>query len=75
VTARGAFCHDSEMQVLLETDAVGEGINLQRAHLTMSSTLWLERGGTFARCSGWSFASFIDLTDNRVAIGHSEGVS
>ena len=31
--AQEAFRHDPEVQVLLATDAAGEGINLQHAHL------------------------------------------
>ena len=31
-----SFKHDSKVQVLLATDAAGEGINLQRAHLMIN---------------------------------------
>src|SRR2546428_14020798 len=31
--AQESFRHDPDVQVLLATDAAGEGINLQRAHL------------------------------------------
>jgi SNF2 family DNA or RNA helicase len=34
-----AFQHDPEVQVLLATDAAGEGINLQRAHLMVNYDL------------------------------------
>ncbi len=34
-----AFRHDHEVQVLLATDAAGEGINLQRAHLMVNYDL------------------------------------
>jgi len=34
--AQESFRHDPEVQVLLATDAAGEGINLQRAHLLRS---------------------------------------
>jgi len=37
-----SFRHDPEVQVLLATDAAGEGINLQRAHL-MVNTIELAR--------------------------------
>ena len=33
LNAQEAFKHDPEVQVLVATDAAGEGINLQRAHL------------------------------------------
>ena len=43
-----AFRHDPDVQVLLVTDAAGEGINLQRAHLMVNYDLpW----------NGWSSAS------------------
>jgi hypothetical protein len=35
----GGFRHDPEVQVLLATDAAGEGINLQRAHLMVNYDL------------------------------------
>jgi ERCC4-related helicase len=35
----GAFKHDPEVRVLLATDAAGEGINLQRAHLMVNYDL------------------------------------
>ena len=46
--AQEAFRHDPEAQVLLATDAAGEGINLQRAHLMVNYDLpwnpnWLEQ--------------------------------
>src|SRR5687767_12564783 len=34
-----AFRHDPEVQVLIATDAAGEGINLQRAHLLVNYDL------------------------------------
>ena len=34
--AQEAFKHDPEVQILLATDAAGEGINLQRAHLMVN---------------------------------------
>ena len=34
-----SFRHDPEVQVLLATDAAGEGINLQRAHLMVNYDL------------------------------------
>jgi SNF2 family DNA or RNA helicase len=37
--AQEAFRHDPEIQVLLATDAAGEGINLQRAHLMVNYDL------------------------------------
>ena len=37
--AQDAFRHDPEVQVLLATDAAGEGINLQRAHLMVNYDL------------------------------------
>lgn len=37
--AQEAFQHDPEVQVLLATDAAGEGINLQRAHLMVNYDL------------------------------------
>jgi superfamily II DNA or RNA helicase len=38
-TAEESFKHDPEVQVLLATDAAGEGINLQRAHLMVNYDL------------------------------------
>ena len=37
--AQETFLHDREVQVLLATDAAGEGINLQRAHLMVNYDL------------------------------------
>ncbi len=37
--AQEAFLHDPEVQVLIATDAAGEGINLQRAHLMINYDL------------------------------------
>ncbi len=37
--AQESFGHDPEVQVLLATDAAGEGINLQRAHLMVNYDL------------------------------------
>jgi SNF2 family DNA or RNA helicase len=37
--AQEGFLHDPEVQVLLATDAAGEGINLQRAHLLVNYDL------------------------------------
>lgn len=37
--AQESFRHDPEVQVLLATDAAGEGINLQRAHLMVNYDL------------------------------------
>jgi len=37
--AQESFRHDPEVQVLLATDAAGEGINLQRAHLMINYDL------------------------------------
>ncbi|MDD8010854.1 MAG: helicase-related protein [Acidobacteriota bacterium] len=37
--AQEKFLHDPEVQVLLATDAAGEGINLQRAHLMVNYDL------------------------------------
>jgi superfamily II DNA or RNA helicase len=34
-----AFTHDKDVQILLATDAAGEGINLQRAHLVVNYDL------------------------------------
>ena len=39
LNAQEAFRHDPEVQVLLATDAAGEGINLQRAHLMVNYDL------------------------------------
>jgi SNF2 family DNA or RNA helicase len=38
-TAQEAFTHDPEVRVLVATDAAGEGINLQRAHLMVNYDL------------------------------------
>ena len=40
--AQAAFRHDPHVQLLLATDAAGEGINLQRAHLMVNYDLPLE---------------------------------
>src|SRR5476649_2287679 len=37
--AQESFKHDPDVQVLLATDAAGEGINLQRAHLLVNYDL------------------------------------
>lgn len=37
--AQEAFTHDPEVEILLATDAAGEGINLQRAHLMVNYDL------------------------------------
>src|SRR2546428_913487 len=37
--AQEAFMHDPDVQVLVATDAAGEGINLQRAHLMVNYDL------------------------------------
>lgn len=39
MNAQEAFKHDPQVQVLLATDAAGEGINLQRAHLMVNYDL------------------------------------
>lgn len=39
IKAQESFRHDPEVQVLLATDAAGEGINLQRAHLMVNYDL------------------------------------
>ena len=39
LNAQEAFRHDPQVQVLLATDAAGEGINLQRAHLMVNYDL------------------------------------
>ena len=39
IKAQEAFRHDPHVQVLLATDAAGEGINLQRAHLMVNYDL------------------------------------
>lgn len=39
IKAQEAFKHDIEVKVLLATDAAGEGINLQRAHLMVNYDL------------------------------------
>ena len=39
LAAQEAFRHDPQVQVLLATDAAGEGINLQRAHLMINYDL------------------------------------
>jgi superfamily II DNA/RNA helicase len=38
-TTQESFRHDPEVKVLLATDAAGEGINLQRAHLMVNYDL------------------------------------
>ncbi len=40
-----AFRHDPQVQVLLATDAAGEGINLQRAHLMVNYEAFRQLGG------------------------------
>ena len=37
--AQEAFTHDKEVEILVATDAAGEGINLQRAHLMVNYDL------------------------------------
>lgn len=37
--AQEAFTHDGDVQILIATDAAGEGINLQRAHLMVNYDL------------------------------------
>ena len=37
--AEEAFKHDKEVEILVATDAAGEGINLQRAHLMVNYDL------------------------------------
>ena len=37
--AQGAFLHDPDVSILVATDAAGEGINLQRAHLMVNYDL------------------------------------
>ena len=37
--AQEAFTHDKEVEILMATDAAGEGINLQRAHLMVNYDL------------------------------------
>src|SRR6195952_646639 len=39
LAAQESFRHDPQVQVLLATDAAGEGINLQRAHLMVNYDL------------------------------------
>jgi superfamily II DNA or RNA helicase len=39
MTAQESFRHDPEVKVLIATDAAGEGINLQRAHLMVNYDL------------------------------------
>jgi superfamily II DNA/RNA helicase len=39
MTAQESFRHDPDVKVLLATDAAGEGINLQRAHLMVNYDL------------------------------------
>jgi superfamily II DNA/RNA helicase len=39
MNAQEAFLHDPDVKVLLATDAAGEGINLQRAHLMVNYDL------------------------------------
>lgn len=39
MNAQESFRHDPEVQILLATDAAGEGINLQRAHLMVNYDL------------------------------------
>ncbi len=64
-----AFRHDPEVQVLLATDAAGEGINLQRAHLMVNYDLpWnpnrleqrfgrIHRIGQTEVCHQWSLVA------------------
>ena len=53
--AQEAFIHDKDVQILVATDAAGEGINLQRAHLMVNYDLpWnpnplSARAGVFSR--------------------------
>ena len=73
--AQEAFRHDPEVQVLLATDAAGEGINLQRAHLMVNYDLpWnpnrieqrfgrIHRIGQTEVCHLW----------NLIAVGTREG--
>ena len=50
LAAQEAFRHDSQVQVLLATDAAGEGINLQRAHLMVNYDLpWNPNQQRFGR--------------------------
>ena len=47
LAAQEAFRHDPQVQVLLATDAAGEGINLQRAHLMVNYDLpWNPSAGS-----------------------------
>jgi superfamily II DNA or RNA helicase len=39
LAAQDAFCNDPKVRVLIATDAAGEGINLQRAHLMVNYDL------------------------------------
>ncbi len=67
--AQEAFLHDPEVKVLLATDAAGEGINLQRAHLMVNYDLpWnpnrieqrfgrIHRIGQTAVCHLWNLVA------------------
>ena len=67
--AQEAFRHDPQVQVLLATDAAGEGINLQRAHLMVNYDLpWnpnrleqrfgrIHRIGQTAVCHLWNLVA------------------
>ncbi len=67
--AQETFLHDPEVQVLLATDAAGEGINLQRAHLMVNYDLpWnpnrleqrfgrIHRIGQTEVCHLWNFVA------------------
>jgi len=67
--AEEAFKHDPEVRVLIATDAAGEGINLQRAHLMVNYDLpWnpnrieqrfgrIHRIGQTERCHLWNLVA------------------
>ncbi|MCC7196397.1 MAG: DUF3883 domain-containing protein [Gemmatimonadaceae bacterium] len=67
--AQESFLHDPDVQVLLATDAAGEGINLQRAHLMVNYDLpWnpnrleqrfgrIHRIGQTAVCHLWNLVA------------------
>ena len=76
--AQEAFLHDPEVQVLLATDAAGEGINLQRAHLMVNYDLpWnpnrieqrfgrIHRIGQTEVCHLWNLVAEEDPRGGRV---------
>ena len=77
--AQESFLHDPEVQVLLATDAAGEGINLQRAHLMVNYDLpWNpnrleQRFGRIHRIGRQRFATCVTWWPRRPARATSTG--